>query len=286
VSGGFAIIMCKSAKWVGPGQARGASGYASSMCLIALAWQAHSRFELALASNRDEFHGRPTDPAAFAADEPAVFGGRDRVQGGGWLQVHAAGRLAAVTNVRDGLAAEVAPRSRGALVHGFVRDPVTTTAALPAHAAQYGRFNLVTWDGQGLAFASNHPQWRTRPVEPGVHGLSNGDLDAPWPKVAATRDALAAWLAGADAIAEEPAVDALFVALANTARAADARLPDTGVGLPLERALSAAFIVGAEYGTRCSTVVLVARDAIWFHERRFGPDGEYIGQTRRRLART
>ena len=109
---------------------------------------------------------------------------------------------------------------------------------------------------------------------------------APWPKVDATRDALAAWLAGADAEAEEPGVDALFVALANPARAADVHLPDTGVGLVLERTLSSAFIVGADYGTRCSTVVLVARDAIWFHERRFGPNGEYAGQTRRRLART
>src|SRR5689334_16070585 len=127
------------------------------MCLIAVAWQAHPRFELVVAANRDEFHARPTAPAAPAADDPRAFGGRDALHGGGWLQVHAAGRLAAVTNVRAGPASEVAPRSRGSLVHAYVRDPAATWALLDAQAPQFGRFNLLAWDGAGLTYASNHP---------------------------------------------------------------------------------------------------------------------------------
>ena len=83
------------------------------MCLIAVAWRAHPRWPLALIANRDELHARPTAEAGFDPEAPEVYGGRDLVQGGGWLQASTRGRLAAVTNVRDGLASEAAPRSRG-----------------------------------------------------------------------------------------------------------------------------------------------------------------------------
>jgi uncharacterized protein with NRDE domain len=255
------------------------------MCLIALSWQDHPRYELALIANRDEFHGRPTAPAAPAADEPRVFGGRDALQGGGWLQVHTSGRLAAVTNVRAGLATEPAPRSRGRLVHDYVREPAATWATLAAQAADYGRFNLLAWDGATLEFASNHPAYRRAVVAPGRHRLANADLDTPWPKALLAEQALARWLEAADA-AEAPDVEPLFAALADARTAPDDRLPDTGVGLELERRLSAPFIVGDAYGTRCSTIVLVEAGAIHFIERRFGPGGTYAGQVRRRLART
>jgi uncharacterized protein with NRDE domain len=250
------------------------------MCLIAIAWRADPRFELVLAANRDEFHARPAAPAAPADDDPRVVGGRDLAQGGGWLQVHAAERLAAVTNVRVGLAAESAPRSRGALVHGLVRDPAATWRGLAAQADGFGRFNVLAWDGARLDYAGNHPNWHRAPVAPGLHALSNGALDAPWPKAARARDGLAAWLESTDARRAAPTFDALFAALADTRPAPDAELPDTGVGLDLERRLSPPFVRGEAYGTRCSTVVCVMPDAIVLHERRFGPDGAYAGQSR------
>jgi uncharacterized protein with NRDE domain len=256
------------------------------MCLIALSWRAHPRFELALVANRDEFHARPSSPAAPAADDPAVFGGIDGVLGGGWLQVHADGRLAAVTNVREGLAGEAAARSRGAIVHDLVRDPGHAWRALADHAGDYGRFNLLAWDGDRLDYAGNHPHWHRAAVAPGLHALSNAQLDAPWPKSLRARDALARWLDSDAAAIATPWVEPLFAALANTRAAPDAQLPDTGVGPELERRLSASFILGGEYGTRCTTVVLVERDAIHFIERRFGPDGAYAGQVRAVLARS
>jgi uncharacterized protein with NRDE domain len=255
------------------------------MCLIALAWQADPRFELVLVANRDEFHARPAAAAGPAPDDPAVFGGRDLVQGGSWLQVHAGGRLAAVTNVREGVAGEGAPRSRGALVHALVRAPAAAWAALPAQAADYGRFNLLAWDGARLDYASNHPAWRRHAVAPGLHRLSNADFDADWPKAVHAQAALGEWLGGREARRAVPDVEALFAMMANTRVAADADLPDTGVGLELERRLSASFVLGREYGTRCTSVVLVEADVIRFHERRFGPDGRYAGQVVRVLAR-
>ena len=80
------------------------------MCLVAIAWKTQPRLPLVLIANRDELHARPAAAAGFDPDHADVYGGRDLVQGGGWLQASTRGRLAAVTNVRDGLAAEAAPR--------------------------------------------------------------------------------------------------------------------------------------------------------------------------------
>ena len=250
------------------------------MCLIALAWNVHPRYRLAMIANRDEQHARPTAPAGRDPDHGDVFGGRDLVQGGGWLMVSSRGRMAAVTNVRVGLNPEIALLSRGALVRGFVSGDASAEnylGALAADAPHYGRFNLLAWDGSTLAFATNHPRLATRILEPGIHAMSNGALDATWPKGTHATQALCSWL---DSNPDEAANTAdLFEALADTTQAPDALLPDTGVGIELERALSPPFLHGETYGTRCSTIVLATRDEITFIERRFGPNAVPAGET-------
>jgi len=253
------------------------------MCLIAFALDAHPRLPLMLIGNRDESHARAATAAEAQPDAPHVFGGRDLEKQGSWLQVSARGRLAAVTNVRDGPAGEGAPRSRGQLVSRFVRDDDDARAwlaALEPVAGEYGRFNLLLWDGREAWVAGNHPGWWRRRVEPGVHGLSNGPFDADWPKLRRARSALSRWL-------DDGAGDTapLFDALADTRLAPDEQLPDTGVGLALERMLSPPFVRGERYGTRASSVVLAGVDAIRFQERRFGPDAIALGQGDVRIAR-
>jgi uncharacterized protein with NRDE domain len=260
------------------------------MCLIAAAWQHHPRYALALIANRDEFHGRPAAAAGPDPEAPAVYGGRDLQAGGSWLQVSTRGRLAAVTNVRVGRNPEAAPRSRGALVRDFVRGSEAATsfvAQLAPIAAEHGRYNLLCWDGLALQFATNHPQAQSRPVAPGVHAMSNGAFDAPWPKSGHATRALRTWLDSPASLREvdRNALEPLFVALADTLPAPDAALPDTGVGLEMERWLSPPFVRGERYGTRCSTVVLVAVNAIVFAERRFGPDGVPQGESFANLPR-
>lgn len=260
------------------------------MCLIALAWRAHPRYSLALIANRDESHARPTAPAGPDPDAPDVHGGRDLKAGGGWLMVSTRGRLAAVTNVRAGPADSGAPLSRGWLVRDFVRDTINTDdylAGLRESAQEYGRFNLLAWDGTTLGIASNHPVFGTHAVGPGVHAMSNGAFDAPWPKSGHAARALTAWL-GAQSVADSDVIDTdpLFAALAETTQAPDALLPDTGVGLDLERLLSPPFVHGEHYGTRCSTLVLVGERGIRFIERRFGPNGVRSGESELVLTRT
>ncbi len=259
------------------------------MCLVAIAWRAHPRYRLALIANRDELHARPSAAAGSDPDAPDVYGGRDLVQGGGWLQVSVRGRLAAVTNVRAGLAAEVKPRSRGALVRDFVRGRDGAHASvqqLAPIASGFGRFNLLAWDGEALAFATNHPAFADAIVEPGLHAMSNGAFDAPWPKSTHATHALAAWLQSPAASSAAPGaaeLAPLLDALSDTTPAPDDALPDTGVGLDLERTLSPPFVRDARYGTRCSSVVLVEDDAVVFAERRFGPDAAVLDESLVRL---
>ena len=251
------------------------------MCLIAFAWKMHPRWPLILIGNRDEWHARAATEAGFQPDAPPVYGGRDLEANGGWLQVSARARLAAVTNVRLGPATRSAPRSRGALVADFVRDTINGERwldALAPDAADYGPFQLLLWDGEQLLLAGNQPSFFQQPIEAGVHGLSNGPFDAPWPKVRRLRAALEDWLA-ADTTSSEPGLEPLFTVLADTRIAPDDELPDTGVGLEMERWLSSPFVMGDRYGTRCSSIVLVGRDQITFVERRFGPDGIEQGQS-------
>lgn len=261
------------------------------MCLIAIAWKLHPRYPLALAANRDELHARPTAPAGFAPDAPQVYGGRDLAAGGSWLQVSTHRRLAAVTNVRNGLPPGPSPRSRGQLVTSFVRNslpaPRAATELLP-DADEYGPFNLLLWDGDALVVASNRPQPACTAIGPGMHAMSNGAFDAPWPKSRHATTALEHWLKADASTGGDPAMnpallEPLFTALADTAVAADADLPDTGVGVELERQLSPPFIVNDTYGTRCSTVVLAGPDSIVFAERRFGPAGRHLGDSLVRL---
>ena len=259
------------------------------MCLIALAWRTHPRYRLILATNRDEFHARPTLPLAEWQDAPQIVGGRDALHGGSWLALRGR-RMAAVTNVRR--PPEQEGRSRGELVADFVRSDDTAHAAmqlLANEATQYRPFNLLIHDGDTLAFASNSPDaasgpgFATRTLDTGIHGVSNGALDAPWPKTAMLMTRLGDWIASsaADLTTDNTAdIEPLFAALADITVAADDRLPDTGIGLERERFLSPAFIAHATYGTRASTVVLIADDHAEIVERRFGAVGSFLGESR------
>lgn len=253
-----------------------------SVCLIAVAWQASDRYPLALISNRDELHARPTEPAGFDAHQPEVYGGRDLRAGGGWLMLSTRDRLAAVTNVRTGLDPVVASLTRGALVRDFVGGGSSAAAfgaELRSTAGEYAPFNLILWDSTDLWFVTNHPRFALERATPGIHGISNGAIDAPWPKARHAQEGLATWLASPAAGVDRD-LGPLFQVLADPTQAPDADLPDTGIGIELERFLSSAFITDPEYGTRVSSIVLVSGDGgRLFAERRFGPDGQVDGES-------
>ncbi len=252
------------------------------MCLIAIAWRVHADLPLVVAANRDEWRDRAAEPAHWWPDAPQLLAGRDLKAGGTWMGVTRAGRFAAVTNFRDPADRRSTARSRGGLVTEFLLGgaaPAEYLAELRARAHEYNGFNLLVGDGKTLWYFGSR-EGLVREIEPGVHGLSNHLLDEPWPKVVRARSAMG------EALHERDLVERLFAMLSERGPVADAELPDTGVGLAWERRLSAALITGADYGTRASTVLTVARDgAIRFEERTRGADGEVSsisidGQTR------
>lgn len=248
------------------------------MCLIAFAWQVHPRWRLVLAGNRDEYHARPSAPLARWSDL-AIVGGRDLEAGGTWLGATDAGRCCVVTNVRDPRDPQLGA-SRGLLATDYLAGAADATAharQLLVQAAGYRPFNLLTFDAQAAFYLGNRPEARAQAVTPGVHGLSNADFNTPWPKTRALMARLAAWIETGDGDDFAP----LLAALADERQAPDAELPDTGIGLERERWLSAAFIRGADYGTRASTVVAVGHDGCGvIVEQRFGPEGRFLGESR------
>ncbi len=245
------------------------------MCLIAFAWQMSKHHRLTLIGNRDEFHRRPTRPLDWWDDQeqPELLAGRDLEAGGTWLGATRDGRFAAVTNIRAPGAAK-APRSRGQLPLDFLQGNQTPAAFMQQLAAQlhgYAGFNLIIGDVNELWFL-NSLDGQPRALEPGVYGLSNADLDSPWPKTRTLREALAA---APDADSEQ-----LLTLLADSRSYADDQLPATGISLEWERMLAPAFITGnREYGTRASSLLRISQDGgISMIEKRFGPFGQSDGE--------
>lgn len=232
------------------------------MCVAAVAWNAHPRWQLVVAANRDEFHSRPTAP--LARWDNGVIAGRDLEAGGTWLGVHEAGRFALVTNFRLPGYPKPALASRGGLV-------VDWLLGRPDHdGAAMNPFHLLRVGPQGADHVTNRPAPATQALSPGIHGLSNGRFDQPWPKTQRLGGALARWLVAASG---DPA--GLFAALAD-----EAPLPRESDSEGPEAPLSPVFIRNSTYGTRCSTVVLVdAAGHGRIIERRFGADGESTGAT-------
>ncbi|PKO31850.1 MAG: hypothetical protein CVU34_16835 [Betaproteobacteria bacterium HGW-Betaproteobacteria-7] len=240
------------------------------MCLIVVGWRAHADYPLVVAANRDEFYARPTAEAAPWPEAPAVFGGIDREAGGTWLGITRSGRFAAVTNVREPGMAQ-GQCSRGMLTRDFLLSRQTASDYAQGLAGEhYSGFNLLLSDGESLVYCSNR-DGAPRLLAPGVYGLSNHQLDSPWPKLLTARQRFAA------ALPALPADNALFTLLADDSIVADDELPQTGVSLEWERRLSAIFVKSENYGTRASTVAWQRRDgAVHLHEQRFGPHGRAL----------
>lgn len=243
------------------------------MCLIAFAINASARWPLVVASNRDEFLDRPTLPLSDwkTGSGQRILSGRDLRAGGTWLGATPGGRVAFVTNVRQAQP-QAAARSRGELVTRWLEsalDGASFAAALAADSAAYGGFNLVfgdfqrqqwTWaSNQSASSSSSCSGWQSQVLPPGIYGLSNAQLDTPWPKTLELKRALTAALSAAPSDGQL-LQNRLWAALANPERAAEALLPATGIPPALEKALSSAFVTSPDhaYGTRSSTLLLAS----------------------------
>ena len=236
------------------------------MCLVNFQFQVHPNYPLIVVANRDEFYERPTESAHFWEDHPTILAGRDLLQMGTWLGVSKAGRFAALTNFRD---PQLKPGhlSRGDIVRDFLigqQEPLDFIEELKKSRDSYGGYNIVIGDSHQL-FHYNNILDEMNEVSPGTHSLSNHTLNTPWPKVEKGKQRLAEHL-----LLDNIEVGPLFDLLTDESVAQDSELPDTGVGIELERSLSPLFIKMTNYGTRSSTVLLMDKNQnITFAERTY-----------------
>ena len=237
------------------------------MCLVVFAWAARTDQRLLVAANRDEFLRRKAARAALWPEAPELLAGRDLEAGGTWLGVTRTGRAAFLTNHRDPRAHREGAPSRGALVTEFLRGkdpPGDFLGRKEGEATLYNGFHLVVSDLSELWYFTN-TGGPPRRLEPGVHGLSNGPLDDPWPKTRRSVERMTRLLEDSG----PPAPSSLLDLLADRSRVEDDELPSTGVPLEWERLLSSVFIEGESYGTRSSTALVVSEGGLRFVERTF-----------------
>ncbi len=235
-----------------------------------------SEYPLILAGNRDEFHARPAAAAGWWDEHPDIVGGRDLDAGGSWLALHRSGRFAAVTNYRDADRPPVNLRSRGHLVSDYLLSTATPRDYLATiDGSCYAGFNLIAGDGTDVAYLSNR-DGGLRQLGAGIYGLSNSVLDTPWDKVERSKQALSSLLER-NAVFEKTLLELLGDREPGHVEAAES----SRLGEAVATAISAAFVVSPEYGTRCSTVVTMDDRSRWrLLERRFGIDGETLGDSR------
>lgn len=249
------------------------------MCTLFFAYKAHDKYPLIFMGNRDEFYDRPSVPAHFWDNDDTILAGVDVKENGTWTGITRSGHFAFVTNYRDFSLIKADTISRGHLVRDFLvykpfPQKYCEIVSLKAH--KFNPFNLIVGDMHELSYYSNVDR-HVHLLPPGIYGLSNHLLDTPWPKVATGKMVLKSIVDRHEDITPE----SLFNILDDQTIPPDEMLPDTGIGLDMERPLSSTFIhiPSKNYGTRFQTVILIDSNMhAVFMERSRGLDGNWILQ--------
>lgn len=140
------------------------------------------------------------------------------------------------------------------------KSPEAYVRQIQQEQDEYGPFNLLVGDGNSLWYVGNRGA-APQEVPPGLHGLSNALLNTPWPKIERGKDLLAR------AIEEGGTNEQLLAVLTDRHQPDASELPQTGVPAWLEEMVAPIFIESAQYGTRCSTLLVVPREgAVRVHE--------------------
>lgn len=251
------------------------------MCLITFAYNFHPGYKLVLAANRDEFYKRTARPAQFWKEEgfPGLLAGKDLQAGGTWFGATRSGKWAALTNYRDLDNIKEGAPSRGDLVTDFLKSNLTAREYLSEileDADDYNGFNLLLSDGNELLHYANESN-RITLLPPGIYGISNALLDTPWPKVLRAKNKLNQLLKE-----EDMEFESLFDILKDKTPADLFQLPQTGLSLEQEQAVSSLFIQTPVYGTRCSTLLTIDNDdETQFIERSYASSsGRVIGEVK------
>jgi len=221
------------------------------MCLVAFSWKDHSEYPLIISANRDEFFDRPTQ--SLHRWDSGIIAGKDLQAGGTWMGFHPDGKWALLTNYRDFTRPRQGEISRGKLVLDFLENEATPEAYLEEifiNKDRYEGFNLLVSDGEKLFYLSNY-MGKIVEVQPGIHGLSNGLINDPWPKVELAKTQLS------QVISEGISDENLLTILKSRGTHPLDNLPKTGATEQMEIGLSAQLIrLLPNYGTVSASAVI------------------------------
>jgi uncharacterized protein with NRDE domain len=169
------------------------------VCTVITLQRPGHAWPLLLAANRDERIDRAWDPpGAYWPGQPDIIAGRDRLGGGTWMGVNAAGVVATILNRAGSLGPADGKRSRGALPLLALAAPSAATAAAVIAALDggaYRSFNMVIADRTQMWFVRHHGdgQPAAHLMSPGLHMVTAHDPDdGSSPRVARHRPLFAA----------------------------------------------------------------------------------------------
>ncbi len=238
------------------------------MCLVAFSWKNHPEYPLIISANRDEFFDRPTQ--SLHQWDSGIIAGKDLRGGGTWMGFHPDGKWALLTNYRDFNRPQRGEISRGKLVQDFLENEAAPEAYLEEifiNKDRFEGFNLLVSDGEKLFYLSNYMEEIVK-VQSGIHGLSNGLINEPWPKVELAKAQLS------KVISEKISEKKLLHILKSTETHPIENLPKTGAPKSMEIGLSAQLIrQHPNYGAVSASGVIVTRQGkTTFTERTFNWD--------------
>jgi Transport and Golgi organisation 2 len=150
------------------------------MCILAIQYQSINNSPILMAANREEEYDRLSQPPKIQSGKPRVICGIDRKAGGTWFGVNQHGLVVTVAN-RSKVATPIDPRSRGLLCRELLesrtaREAVDYATKELARGAYCGA-NYLCVDGEYGAVVYGGDMIERVELTPGLHILSNGDLD-------------------------------------------------------------------------------------------------------------
>jgi uncharacterized protein with NRDE domain len=153
------------------------------VCTLAIYLRVSRHLPLVVAANRDELLSRPAADPRLVATDPWVVAGQDLVAGGTWFGVNEHRMVVGLLNRTGARGPDPNRRSRGLLCLEALqcRTPAEVAERIGEEPADaFNGFNLLAANEREAVVATNHlDQSRIERLTPGVHVLTNLDLDDP-----------------------------------------------------------------------------------------------------------
>ena len=152
------------------------------MCLVVVLYRVIDGAPVLIAANREERFDREALPPRVFRGPPRYACGIDQQAGGTWIGVNQYGLVVAVTN-REKTGITAAPRSRGLLCLDLLSCKSAREAAKRAAddltKGSYAGANFLCIDAEHASVIYGGREIEVIEMPPGLHLLTNGDLDDP-----------------------------------------------------------------------------------------------------------